>query len=232
MPLPTLVLLPGLGADSGIFRPQFEHFGDRLVVPPWIDPRPGESIDSYARRWGRRIDVPKPFFIGGISFGGMMAAEIAQDRDRDVAGLILLGSCTHRSQVTAAFRLVAKLGPHLPRGVTKALLNRIVPRLFGAAEGLDEAHVELLEEIAYRTDTDLLAWGARAIADWTDGAQPTCPTYRAHGDRDLVIPARRRTMRPGVDLLVPGGRHLVHLSHAAIVNRWIASKIDDPLLLS
>ncbi len=228
--MPTLVLLPGLGADAAIYRPQIERFGDRIIVPPWIDPKPNESIDSYARRLGRRIEVPTPFYIGGISFGGMMAAEIAQSRHDDVAGLLMFGSCTHRSQVTAAFRFAAILGPHLPRGMVKGLLNRLVPRLFGAVEGLSEEHVQLLEEVAYRTDVDLLAWGATAIRSWTDGAQPTCPTYFAHGADDVVIPPGLKQMRPGVDLLVPGGKHLIHLSHADIVNRWVASKIDGPSL--
>ncbi len=56
------------------------------------------------------------------------------------------------------------------------------------------------------------------------------PTFRAHGSNDRVIPIHEQDMRPGVDLLVPGGKHLIHLTHATIVNRWIASKIDTPRL--
>jgi pimeloyl-ACP methyl ester carboxylesterase len=221
------VLIPGLGADAGIYRPQREHFGDRLVVPPWIEPRVDESLATYARRLARTINVPRPFWLGGISFGGMIAGEIAEARPDDVAGIIMIGSCKHRRQVTLLFRIASHIGPLLPSGVVRGTLNRVVPRLFATAEGVgqDQAIVDVLDDVAYRTDISLLKWGAKAIREWEPGAEPRAPVYRAHGDADLVIPPSLDDMRPGTDLLIPGGRHLVHLSHATVVNRWIESKM-------
>lgn len=224
------MLIPGLGADAGLFRPQREFFGNRLVVPPWIEAEPEESLSSYARRLGRTLDLPRPFWIGGISFGGMMAAEIAEERPDDIAGLVLIGACTDRRQITLPFRLAAKLGPRLPRGIVRGMLNRVVPTLFAAAEGVsnDPLATSVLDEVAYRTDVSQLTWGARAIANWTGGAEPKVPTFRAHGRSDAVIPMRESDFRPGVDLVIEGGRHLIHLTHHEIVNRWIASKLDAP----
>ena len=232
---PTLVLIPGLGADAEIYRPQREYFGERLVIPPWIEARKDEPLSDYSRRLARVIDameVPKPYWIGGCSFGGMVAGEIAEARPGDVAGLLLIASCRRREQVTRLFRLAASVGPKLPFGVLRASLNRVVPRLFAAAERFDDDPElsEILMEVAYRTDVSLAKWAARAIRDWSDGAHPTCEVYYAHGGDDLVIPPYSNDLRPGIDLLVPGGRHLIHLTHASVVNRWIASKIDAPRL--
>ena len=45
----TLVLLPGLTAEVRLLEPQRQAF-QGLIVPPWIEPRPRESLPHYARR--------------------------------------------------------------------------------------------------------------------------------------------------------------------------------------
>ena len=45
---------------------------------------------------------------------------------------------------------------------------------------------------------------------------------KVHGSRDRLIPRRR--IRP--DAVVPGAGHLVNLTHAEVVNRFIAGAID------
>ena len=222
----SIVLIPGIGADAGIYAPQRDHFGDRLVVPPWITPlSKDESLASYARRLGEVIratpGLRRPFAVGGISFGGMLAAELAEADPSDLAAVLLIGACTRPSQVTYAFRLAALLGQAVPNGLAKGLLNRVVPEAFEVLEGLRGPDRAIIDGVAYRTDTRLLKWAALAVRRWEGAALPPVPTFRAHGRRDRVIPLRDRPMRPGADLVVPDGRHLIHLTHAALVNRWI-----------
>jgi pimeloyl-ACP methyl ester carboxylesterase len=224
VPTPKLVLIPGLGADAGLYAPQRAYFGDRLIVPPWIDPLgEDESLASYARRLGETIDLDADFWIGGYSFGGMLAAEIAEARAGRIRGLFMIGACTHRSQIRQSFRTLSRLAPYLSTGCSKAMLNRVVPRLFAIAERVwqNPAAVAMLDDVAFRTDVRLLQWGAPAIRSWRPGAVPQCPTFTAHGAKDTVIPPRIEAMRPGVDLLVPDGRHLIGLTHAPQVNAWI-----------
>jgi pimeloyl-ACP methyl ester carboxylesterase len=226
MPDGSIVLIPGVGADSGIYEPQRRRFGDRLVVPPWIDPlHHDEPLADYARRLGDTIrhlpGLRKPFAIGGISFGGMLAAEIADDRPQDVSALLLIGSCTSRRQITAAFRLAATWGQVIPDGLAKGLLNRVAPVLFEALEGVTGEHRRLLDEVAYRTDTKLLKWAGRAVRAWTPGPAPVVPTFHAHGRLDRVVPVARIDFDPIRDLIIPDGRHLIHLTHADPVNDWI-----------
>ena len=71
-----LIMLPGLGADERLFEPQRAAFPG-LEVPPWLPHEPEESLDAYARRMAATIWPSEHFYIGGASFGGMVALEMA-----------------------------------------------------------------------------------------------------------------------------------------------------------
>ncbi len=227
----SLVLIPGLGSDAALYRPQSHALGDRLIVPPWLDPLDAdETLESYAHRL---VDViradPKvvaPFFVGGISFGGMLAAEIAECCHEDVAGLILLGACTDKSEIPRIFDLVALAGPYVPTGLVMALTRRAAPAVISWWQGLSPEDADLFASVYSRGSVELLKWGARAMHRWGSAIVPQCPVFRAHGRRDIVIPIPEQKMRPGIDLVVPDGRHLINLTHAEAVNRWLLGVMD------
>ncbi|MFZ1934503.1 MAG: thioesterase domain-containing protein, partial [Thermoguttaceae bacterium] len=74
-----LILLPGLGADHRLLEPQRAAF-PQLIVPPWIPPRKHESLPQYAERMAQTVAPPHdvPLVLGGVSFGGMLAYEMAR----------------------------------------------------------------------------------------------------------------------------------------------------------
>ena len=74
------MLIPGLGADARLFRPQREFF-PRLETPPWIEWRRAEPLPAYAARLAATIDAAEPYHLGGASLGGMLALEMARVLD-------------------------------------------------------------------------------------------------------------------------------------------------------
>jgi predicted esterase len=72
-----LILFAGMGADERLFAPQREAF-PQLVVPKWIEPVPGESLAEYARRFAEYVDPGVECYVGGASFGGFVALEVAR----------------------------------------------------------------------------------------------------------------------------------------------------------
>ena len=71
---PTLVLLPGLGADQRLFNLQFAAFPD-LAIPRWPVVRESDTLPEFAARLARDIPQRDPLFVGGSSFGGMVALD-------------------------------------------------------------------------------------------------------------------------------------------------------------
>src|SRR4051812_39953876 len=98
-----IVLLSGMAADERLFEPQMEAFRN-LRVQPWIDPLPRESIRAYAARLAPLIDPGVPCIVGGASFGGVVALELAQHL-RSLA-CILIGSIHSPSGLPWRWRLL------------------------------------------------------------------------------------------------------------------------------
>src|ERR1700722_13749272 len=73
---PPIIMLPGMAADDRLFR-HLRPSLPGLVTPAWIEPRRREPLPAYAGRLARCIDPGVPCFVGGASFGGMVALEMA-----------------------------------------------------------------------------------------------------------------------------------------------------------
>src|SRR3972149_5947698 len=98
---PTIVLLPGLGADQRRFQLQPAATPD-LLIPSWPVPRPQDSLPAYAARLADAIPSSDCLYLGGSSFGGMVALELAALL-RPKGG-ILIGGCTSPGGVAARGR--------------------------------------------------------------------------------------------------------------------------------
>src|SRR5207248_9237015 len=76
--LPRLVLFSGLGVDETLFAPQ-RSLPARIEVVPWVSVDGSGSLSDYARRLAATIApaADGPLYLGGVSFGAMLALEAA-----------------------------------------------------------------------------------------------------------------------------------------------------------
>jgi pimeloyl-ACP methyl ester carboxylesterase len=219
-----LILLPGLGADGRLFDEQRGAF-PFLETPEWIPPASDdERLEDYAARFAARLGPDaRPTWIGGTSFGGQVALEMAHRMRPRVEGVILIAAPRSRETVTAAFRAQQALGSLAP----EALVRRVVPWLagpFARREGLSAEHAARLRSIAAEVDVGFLRWGARASAAWrrTPTDPVAAPVHHVHGRRDAVIPWREGEP----DLLLDDAGHLITFTHASAVNAFVAECLE------
>jgi hypothetical protein len=107
----TVVLLPGMAADERLFEPQRRSFPG-LIVPPWIEPEPCEPLASYARRIAARLNSSDLLLIGGVSFGGIVALEMADHLG--LAECVLISSIRSPAEMPWQLRVLrplATVGP-------------------------------------------------------------------------------------------------------------------------
>ena len=226
-----LLLLPGLAADRRLLAPQRAAAPD-LAVPDWLPPRPEEGLPAYAKRcaeaWvfgdGTAASPDRPFRLGGVSFGGMVALEIGRallDAGAPPAGVFLIASCRSRDAVTGGFRLRASAGSLLPAGAVRAVLGGFGARRFARREGLTGDWPATLAAMGRDTNVPALFRFARMAAAWDlsagEAARPGFPVYQIHGERDPVIPCRPQDC----DVVLPGAGHLINVTHADAVNRFL-----------
>jgi hypothetical protein len=107
-----LVLLPGLGTTGQLLEPQQRDF-PHLEVPPWLEPHDGETLPAYGRRMAASLGGSGPdLVLGGVSFGGMVAFEMA--RHVSTRCVVLIASCATGRALTRVGSLLARVGRGLP----------------------------------------------------------------------------------------------------------------------
>ena len=187
------------------------------MVPSWPEPKPDDSLATFAARLAEDIPSADPLYIGGSSFGGMVALELAAlVRPK---GVLLIGSCTGPASLFPLARQLRALARALPVRAfhpRRWSLPLVLPK-FGR---LDPEDRDLFMAMACQTPASFLKWGIEAMLSW----RPTpaaAPVHHIHGSADRLIPVGR--VRP--DRVVHGGGHLLCLTHPREVNAFVAEVI-------
>ena len=81
---------------------------------------------------------------------------------------------------------------------------------------------QLFWATAAATPAAFLKWGIEAILSWPP-TPVSAPVYHIHGRDDRLIPARLVE----ADRVVPGGGHLLTLTHPAEVNAFLMDVIGE-----
>lgn len=198
-------LIPGLGADRRVF--QFLNLSEHSISHiSWIEPLPNESIEQYAGRLTEQIKSPDPILIG-VSFGGMIAVEIAKQIKANK--IILISSARTQHEIPLHFKLLGRTGIQniLPASSWKRP-NRVLFYFFGTQT---QEEKELLSGIVRDTDTKFLTWAIAKIVDWKNEVVPANTTL-IHGSADRLFPNSQ------ADITIPGGGHFMIVNRAAEIS--------------
>ncbi|MBI3221093.1 MAG: alpha/beta hydrolase [Bacteroidetes bacterium] len=205
-------LLSGLGADKRIFD-RLDLSGYKVHYIDWIKPLPDDTMKSYAQRLSSQIKSPQPILIG-VSFGGMMATEIAAQVATEK--VILISSARDATAIPFYFQMLRYFPIHwwVPIQWMKKG-NALQDWIFGMKQKEDK---ELLRSILAATDPFFLRWAIHQIITWNKRSEPLA-IAQIHGDSDRLLPFRQ------ADFSVPDGGHLIVHTHAPIVSQWIREQI-------
>lgn len=198
-----LYIFSGLGADERVFqRLDFSRFKATFIK--WIPPQKNESISQYASRLVNQIHTVKPTLIG-LSFGGLIAIEVAKQIDADK--VIVIASAKTSKEIPFYFRLAGKLRLHklLPSVILRKS-NSITNWLFGVSSPVDKM---LLKQILIDTDPAFLKWAIDKVVTW-DNQALIKNILHVHGTSDRILPIRFVSNA----IPVKNGGHLMTLNKA------------------
>lgn len=210
--------LSGIGADQRIF--QFIDIpGVELVHITWLSPAKGEDLEQYAKRLSAAIREEK-FMLAGVSFGGMIATEIAKLHPE--AKVIIFSS----AKTTQEIPFYLKVFKWLP--LYKILPNSLMHRanaffyfLFGAKTRPVKA---TMKAIMKDTDASFIRWAMGAVLHWKNAVKPT-NVYHAHGNRDLILPHYFAQ----ADAIISEGTHLMILEKPERINQYLMRLVQNEL---
>jgi pimeloyl-ACP methyl ester carboxylesterase len=204
------IILPGLGGNKRMFADLKAAFPN-IITPNWIEPEKGESLESYAARFIKTLKPDEPYLLGGASFGGMIAVEIARLKKPQM--LFLLGSARASYGISPISRFILATMRILPTPVLKRAsifalsLYRYVP-VYGR-------HADILREMVQEVDTTFLHWGMRAITSWKGNGSIDVPVVAIHGSWDRLLSARRAR----ANHIIPKAGHVPTITHADEVSQ-------------
>ena len=175
--------ISGLGADSRSFKFLNLSFCDPQFIQ-WILPSGDDTIPSYAKKLLTSINDENPTIVG-VSFGGMLATEIAKVYPS--AKVIIISSCKTYFEIPGYLRFwryVPIYKFHSNR--IKNSAGQFVLNILGA-KGIEQRKVQ--QEILKDTDPLFVKWAIHAILTWKNTVIPN-NVIHIHGSADKLLPSR------------------------------------------
>ena len=169
----------GLGADHRVF--QFLDLNTNIHVLEWEKPQTNESLADYALRMSNQIELGFEGCLIGVSFGGIVAQEIAK---RKPIKVILISSISNQNELPKIVRWIGKtrLISMFPTAAFR-LPPWLAIYLFGAK------NKKLLTSIIQDTDPNFVKWALEKIASWENHEK--LYEYRIHGEKDRLFPLKK-----------------------------------------
>ena len=160
-----LYIFSGLGADESVFQ-RLAFSGFQTTFIKWTVPHDKETIENYATRLTDQITSTKPILIG-LSFGGLIAVEVAKQIDAEM--VILIASAKTRKEIPFYYRLAGQVGLHklLPTKLMKSA-SFITNWFFGTSSTFER---QLLKQILLDTDPIFLKWAIDKIVRWKNNTR-------------------------------------------------------------
>lgn len=207
--------ISGLGADERIFR-NLSIPGVELVHVPWVAFNKRDDVHSYAKKMCAQIEDDQPTIIG-LSFGGMLAVEIAKTHH---AGKVFVVSTakTREELMRGVGGIFAFLVKHnlIPTRLLN-IPNYFISKYFGA---VTKEERRLLSNIIRSTDPHFMKWALRALVTWENKSYPE-NVIHIHGTDDrIIMPGNIQSQ-----YWIAGGTHMMVYNRAPEISKIIADNL-------
>ena len=214
--LKDIYCVSGLGADERVFQ-KLKFEGYRPIHVKWLEPKARESISDYTKRLAEQIKAERPILIG-LSFGGIIAIEIAKNIDTEK--VILISSTKNQQEIPFYFKIFRWLPIHLLLPAKFILwVGQIFASWFFSLESIDER--KLLTAILFDTNARFMKWAIHQVVIWKNELTPD-NIYHIHGESDRIFPYQF----VHEDFSVENGGHFMIMNQAEYISNLIQKIVD------
>lgn len=208
----NIYCISGLGADERIFK-KLEVPDANFIYLKWLQPYTDETIAAYAKRLSDQLPPVSPLLLG-VSFGGMIAIEIA--KLRPVTKIILISSIKTHSEVPLWMKTcgACKLDRLLPKsqsGYRKLKVMRPIQNYFLGAHTPEE--IQIANEYRDNVDPVYIRWAIRQVLSWKNEWVPENLVH-LHGGNDHIFPVKKT--KP--TYVIPRGGHFMIMDRCSEIS--------------
>jgi pimeloyl-ACP methyl ester carboxylesterase len=200
--------ISGLGADKRAFYKIKLPPGYQALFLDWIVPLAGEDFPDYAKRFSQSIKQDEEFVLIGLSFGGMLASEIA--KIIPPKKLIIISSLSSYNELPWYFKLAGRLGIH--RIISPSLYKQatIMNRFMGTG---NKEMKSIVYSYVNNIDPAFVRWSLNVIVHWSH-TERLSDLIHIHGSNDHLLPYKYVK----ADYIIQNGGHLMVMNKAEEVN--------------
>lgn len=198
--------IPGLGTTKELYRnisiPNYE-----IKVLFWPEPKANYTLKDYAERFLVQIDTTVPVNLMGVSFGGMLCSELAEQIK--TKKVILISSCKDISEFPFLLKALRIIPFH------KLVSDKLVRFLAGTKRrflGFEKSFDKIFFEMIQQMPPDYFSNAINYIINW-DKKASKIEFIRIHGTSDKLLPNKNKRYH-----LVKGGSHAMVLNKANEIN--------------
>lgn len=206
--------IAGLGADSRAFTFLDLSFCKPIFID-WLPPSHKETLPSYAEKLFTVIKDEEATIVG-LSFGGMLATEIAKRHPRTKV-IIIASSKTHLEIPN-----YLRFWRHFP--IYKLHSNKIKNSAGGfvlsilGAKGIEQKKLQL--QIMKDSDAVFTRWAMDAVVNWKNNVIPK-NVIHIHGTADKLLPYRYVK----ADYTIKDGEHVLVMDRAEELSQLLKTII-------
>lgn len=207
----TVYLLPGLGANAHAFD-KLNFFGYERKGIEWLKPKANEDLPKYAKRLAKQIEDPENSMLCGLSFGGIVAVELA--KILPIEKTIIISSVKTRKEFPNTIKMARALPLHkLFKANTIGKFQFWYWFPFGKTSNQDKALIKGMVDVMDGPFTD---WCANQAVYWKNKVVPK-NLYHIHGTADRIFPFFHIKNY----YKVKGGTHFMIINRAEEINQYI-----------
>ncbi|MBK6263919.1 alpha/beta hydrolase [Marivirga sp. S37H4] len=216
---PTIYLLPGQGSDKRIFDSLNIGPSFNLVVIEYGTPEKHMSMKDFAHQLAKKIDTSRPFYLVGVSLGGMLCVEL--DEILNPAKTIIISSAKNREELPGRYKFQKaipfyKIIPGFLLVAGSKILQPIVePDRRKNKETFKKMLADKKPRYMKRTVDMVIQWERESNSD---------KIYHIHGDNDHTLPLRKIK---SPDYVLKGGSHMMTLTNAREVSKILNQILMD-----
>jgi pimeloyl-ACP methyl ester carboxylesterase len=210
----TIYCISGLGADERAFS-KLTINGYHLSVIPWLKPLAKETIGQYAERMRENIVDGNPVLMG-LSFGGMICAEIAKQ-------IILISSVKSLHEMPGWMGVVAKLrlNKMVPLKRTSKFSEKIQDFFLGISTPEEKAIVAVSRK---KDNREYIYWAVNQVVNWKNNWQHQS-VFHIHGDKDKIFPVKKVK----ATYIIKNAGHFMIMNRADEVSSYINKIMNNQL---
>ncbi len=202
--------ISGLGANERAFE-KLKISKLNSVFLPWLKSEANESLESYSKRLIHEFDITQDDVLVGLSFGGIVAQQIAL-----ILGLkyvILISSFRTKEDLNKIFQfgLRNKLFRLMPSFKFPIISEAVAITLNAGSPDSKPIIKEMLDQ----TDMEMVKWSIQKIYELDQPIKPEIIKYNVIGTQDRIIDMWKNETTYEIE----GGSHFMVYEKADEVSR-------------